>query len=108
MIIGSVIVGRGESGEIVWTPLPGLLKLIVSVLGRLLVQMIAWRSEPMPESSVLTTSEHDCTVTAALNSDVLPSASVAVATILSFPAKGAVSVRVTVVAAPAGASKYVS
>src|SRR5437667_6008644 len=98
MITGSVIVGSADAGLIVWTPAPGMLKLIVSVPGVLLAQLIASRSEPGPVSLVPMTIvlQSTCTEALALNSDVLPLLSVAVAMILSPAANVAAEVNVKV------------
>src|SRR5262245_37066 len=101
MMTGSVMAGRADGGLVGRTPGAGMLKAIVSAPGAALAQMIAWRSEPRPESSVLMTVVQDSTVAAALNSDVLPAVSVAVATILSPMARGTAGVNEGDVAAPA-------
>src|SRR5436190_20592242 len=104
MITGSVIDGRDVVGLMMCTPLPGMLKLIVSVPGVLLAQLMASRSEPAPVSLVFTTAALQapaCTVTLALNSDVLLAPSVAVATILSPTATAAAEVKDTVFVVPA-------
>src|SRR6476469_3100217 len=54
MITVWVMVGRIESGLIVWTPLPGMLKLIVPP-PMLLASRIACRNEPIPLSFVFMT-----------------------------------------------------
>src|SRR5262249_18510558 len=51
----AVIVGRAVPGLMVCTPAPGLLKAMVSVPAWELASRIAWRSDPAPEASVLTT-----------------------------------------------------
>src|SRR6478752_10799939 len=101
MITGSVIAGKGDAGLIVWTLLPGILNVIVSVPGVLLAHTIASRSEPVPESLVFVTTVHGGKVTLALNSDVLPFASVAVATSMSPPTISAAGVNVNVLLAVA-------
>src|SRR3954453_21567043 len=60
MLMGSVIVGRADVTWIVNGPTPGIAKMIWSgmegaALGMALARMIAWRSEPGPESFVLVT-----------------------------------------------------
>src|SRR5208283_5163647 len=59
MTTGTVIEGSGETGLIVCTPGPGMLKSIVSApevgLAVALASMIAWRSEPGPLSALLVT-----------------------------------------------------
>jgi hypothetical protein len=50
-----VICGRAEVGVIVLTPVPDILKLIVSAPACPLASVIAWRSEPAPELLVLVT-----------------------------------------------------
>src|SRR4029450_6726831 len=44
--------GSAVAGVIVWTPLPTMLKLIVSAPGFPFALVIASRSEPAPESAV--------------------------------------------------------
>jgi len=51
---GWVIVGRTLSGLMVWTPVPGMLKLIVPPPMEL-ASRIAWRNEPVPLSLVFVT-----------------------------------------------------
>src|SRR4030095_10523293 len=48
----SVMFGSFVAGVIVWTPLPTMLKLIVSAPGFPFALVIASRSEPAPESAV--------------------------------------------------------
>src|SRR5262245_41887272 len=55
MTTGDVIVGSVVSTSIVCTPLPGILKWIVSVPAFVLASVIAWRSDPAPLSAVLVT-----------------------------------------------------
>ena len=50
IITGSVIVGRLVAGEIVLTPPPGILNVIVSIPGVALAQLIA--SRKLPDSAV--------------------------------------------------------
>src|SRR6185369_7190651 len=107
-MIGSVSAGSSEVGLIVWTPLPGMLKLMGSGPGVELAQMMASRSDPAPESDVLTTIRLQPTSMPALNSDVLPAASVAVATNLSPRERAVVEVNVAVFVCPASAAAYVS
>jgi hypothetical protein len=47
-----VIVGSAEATAIVWTPLPTMLKAIVSAPGFVLASRIAWRRVPTPLSAV--------------------------------------------------------
>ena len=54
-ITGTVIVGSADSGVIVWTPAPGIAKLIVCRPEAALAFRIACRSEPGPLSLVLVT-----------------------------------------------------
>ena len=51
-----MIAGRVVAGAIVWTPEPGMAKVIVSPPIRALASRIAWRSEPAPLSLVLVTT----------------------------------------------------
>src|SRR5262249_9327991 len=77
-----LIVGRTDSGLIVCTPLPGMLKLMVSPPALLLAHRIACRSEPISLSLVFVTIVlHPVPVAVTLpeNSDVLFAASGAVA-----------------------------
>src|ERR1051325_9071147 len=46
-----VMIGSGLAGEMVWTPAPGILNLIV-LLGAAFVVVIASRNEPGPASGV--------------------------------------------------------
>ena len=78
MITGSVIVGRAEVGAIVCTPAPGMAKLIVWPASRSAFR-IAWRSEPIPLSLVLVTTNALATITPVANSEVLSAGEVAVA-----------------------------
>ncbi len=55
MVTASVISGSSVDSEIVFTPVPGMLNLIVSAPALLLASVIACRSEPAPESLVLVT-----------------------------------------------------
>ena len=50
-----MIAGRADVGDIVFTPLPGILKLIVSVPAAALASSIACRKLPAPLSLVLVT-----------------------------------------------------
>ena len=77
MITGSVIVGRAEVGAIVCTP-AGMAKLIVWPASRSAFR-IAWRSEPIPLSLVLVTTNALATITPVANSEVLSAGEVAVA-----------------------------
>ena len=54
MVTGSVIVGSGDKGEIVWGPVP-IANVIVSAPAFVFASRIACRSEPAPESFVLVT-----------------------------------------------------
>src|SRR5437588_654966 len=56
MITGSVILGKSLAGMIVWTPDPGMWKVIVSRPGFAFAKVIASRNEPAPESAVVVTS----------------------------------------------------
>src|SRR5215831_9077946 len=107
MTTGSVIQGSAVSKLIVCRPAPGMLKLIVSVPGVLLADVMASRSEPGPESFVLVTTNGDGggPVVAPPNSDVLPLLSVAVATSLSPAANGTANVSVIVFVVPASAAR---
>jgi hypothetical protein len=49
------MVGRAVSGDMVFTPEPGIAKTIVSAAGVAFALRIACRSEPAPESPVLST-----------------------------------------------------
>jgi hypothetical protein len=55
MMTGDVIVGRPDGTSMVCTPLPGMLKVIVSVPAAVLASVMAWRSDPAPLSAVLVT-----------------------------------------------------
>src|SRR5438552_2392858 len=85
MITGSVMIGSWESGLIVWTLVPGMLKLMVSVPDVVFAQLIASRSEltlsvaSTVSAVVVTTRLQPAGVTSALalNSDVLPPAGAA-------------------------------
>src|SRR5215203_2403799 len=58
MFTGSGVKGRGESGEMVCTPVPGMSKVILSTTEGLLLALVsrmACLSEPAPESLVLVT-----------------------------------------------------
>src|SRR5688500_5822516 len=55
MITGSVMLGSGDASSIVFTPPPGMLKMIVFIPEISLASMIACRNEPAPESAVLST-----------------------------------------------------
>src|SRR5262245_46104107 len=55
MMTGEVIVGSAVGTSIVCTPLPAMLKAIVSVPPLALASVIAWRSDPAPLSVVLVT-----------------------------------------------------
>jgi hypothetical protein len=55
MMTGSVRYGYSESGAIVLTPEPGMLKLMLSRPGEALLSIIACRRLPGPESFVFTT-----------------------------------------------------
>ena len=82
MTTGSVSVGRADSGAIVWTPVPGMLKVIVCTPGVALASVMTWRSEPVPVSLVLVTTKlRPEKLNASENSDVLPDGSVAVSAI---------------------------
>src|SRR5688500_13823156 len=54
---GLMIVGSAELGIMVWTPDPGILKVIVSVMVVALASRIAWRKEPGPLSRTLVTTK---------------------------------------------------
>ncbi len=56
MVTCSVIVGSADAGVIVWTPVPGILNVIVSALRFAFASRIACRSEPAPASLVLLTT----------------------------------------------------
>src|SRR5438067_1540207 len=85
MMTELVIVGRAEAGAIVWTPVPGIAKVIVWSVDDALALRIAWRSEPRPLSLVLVTTKVGGRK-AWENSDVLPFGSVAVAVNTDWPA----------------------
>ena len=55
IVSASVMIGRTDASEIVWTPLPVMLKSIVSAPGLALASVIACRSEPAPLSLMLVT-----------------------------------------------------
>ena len=55
MITVSVMVGSALSMLIVCTPVPEILKMMLSVPAAALASRIAWRNEPAPESFVLMT-----------------------------------------------------
>src|SRR5690242_7044885 len=56
MMTGSVMAGSADSGAIVWTPVPGMLKAIVSSAPTLaFASTIACRSDPAPLSFVVVT-----------------------------------------------------
>ena len=55
IVSASVIVGSAVAGEIVWTPPPVMAKVIVSAPEFALASVIAWRSEPAPESATVVT-----------------------------------------------------
>ena len=55
MVTAPVIVGRAESGDMVCTPEPGMLKVIVSVPVISFASSIACRNNPTPLSFVLVT-----------------------------------------------------
>src|SRR5438477_11044086 len=61
MVTGSEMVGRPESGVMVWTPAPEILNVIVSAPTWLLASVIAWRNEPAPVSFVLVTGKVEAT-----------------------------------------------
>ena len=72
--------GSGDAGVMVNGPVPGMLKLTVSVPGLALALAIAWRSEPIPLSLVLVTTNALATAaTLAANCEVLSAGEVAVA-----------------------------
>ena len=54
-VTGPVIAGSGVVGVIVWTPVPGMAKAIVSAPMAAFASRIAWRSDPAPLSAVLVT-----------------------------------------------------
>ena len=51
----NVIGGSAVAGAIVCTPGPGMLNMMVEKSMLLLASLIAWRSDPAPESFVLVT-----------------------------------------------------
>ena len=55
IVTGSVISGRADAGEMVWTPAPGIANTMMSAPGFALASRIAWRSDPAPLSAVLVT-----------------------------------------------------
>src|SRR5262249_35330616 len=75
MVTASVISGSGESKLIVCTPLPGMSKRIRSAPAVPFASIIACRSEPTPESKLLTTGNVD--KNAGLTAFVVPLAAVA-------------------------------
>src|SRR6188508_1595265 len=54
-VTGSVVLGSHVVSTIVWTPAPGMLKSIVSAPGLAFASVIAWRSDPAPESALVVT-----------------------------------------------------
>ena len=56
IITGSVIKGSADSGVIVCTPAPGMLKMIVFKPAQLFTSSIACRSDPAPLSAVVVTT----------------------------------------------------
>ena len=56
LVTGSVIGGKAGDGLIVWTPLPGILNVMVSGPGLALASRIACTSDPGPELLVLMTT----------------------------------------------------
>ena len=55
IVTGSVISGRAEAGEMVWTPVAGMAKTMTSAPTFALASRIAWRRDPAPLSAVLVT-----------------------------------------------------
>src|SRR5512142_1800536 len=66
MTTGELIVGRAVGTLIVWTPAPGMLNEIVSSPACALASRIACRSDPAPESFVLTTVNVSAAAAAAI------------------------------------------
>src|SRR4051794_14170007 len=82
MMTGCVMSGSAVVSVIVWTPVPGILKTIVSVPALAFASKMAWRKLPAPLSFVFATvmvSGPFATATQAENSDVLLAGSVTVA-----------------------------
>src|SRR5262249_6040303 len=63
MVTGTVMAGRPEPEAtwMTWTPLPGMLKLIVEAVPDALASRIAWRSEPGPLLAAVMTVKVDGT-----------------------------------------------
>jgi hypothetical protein len=55
IVRASVTSGSAVAGWMVWTPAPGMAKAIASVPALPLASVMAWRSEPAPESAVVVT-----------------------------------------------------
>src|ERR1044071_313489 len=57
MVTVSVTTGSGERGLMVWTPAPGMLKVMLSTPAVAFASRMAWRREPAPASFVFVTTK---------------------------------------------------
>jgi hypothetical protein len=51
--------GNAEESDITWGPAPGILKMMLSVTGVALAEVMAARNEPGPASLLLVTTSSD-------------------------------------------------